>query len=255
MDDTMSEEQAFGTENGSAETFKFDEPTAKIEESTDSTSSEDKAEDVSSEDEKLVPYSRLKTTFEKLEQRDSMIASLEERLASLEESRVESKSEEIDVPKEWVELYGDSDVSKRAYQIQVQREMQIEERATERALKMFEDREVNQVKALEQNEEIIDNSLADLQETIGKKITPKMEEEILSIVDEFSPTGKDGKYISLFPFDKAYEIYTLRNSQATRSTNNARNQVADLTGNSSQGEADSSGSDFKRGWDNWRQAL
>lgn len=251
----MSEEQAFSTENENKDLFKFDEPEAKIEEVTDSTSSEDKAEDVSSEDEKLVPYSRLKTTFEKLEERDSMIASLEERLKSLEESRIEAKSEDVDVPREWVELYGDSDVSKRAYQIQLQREMQIEERATERALKILEDREVNQAKVLEQNEEIIDNSLKDLQSTIGKKLTPKMEEDILSIVDEFSPTGSDGKYISLFPFDKAYEIYTLRNTQATRSTNNARNQVADLTGNSSQGEADSSGSDFKRGWDNWRGAL
>ena len=82
---------------------------------------------------------------------------------------------------------------------------------------------------------------------MGKKFTPEVEEEILSIVDEFSPVGSDGKYTSLFPFDKAYEIRELRHLKQNRKISQARNQVADLTGNNSEGEDESSNSSFKRG--------
>lgn len=267
MDETMSEEVAFnGEQQMKEDVFKFDPvkeeeatppaPQAENEEKeSDSVIKEDKESDVGDEPAR-VPYSRFKSVKNELDETRSTISMLEERLASLETARTETQpNEDIDVPPEWVKLYGDSDVSKQAYKIQLERELQIEERATRRALERFKEEAQKETQTLKQNEEIIEQNLESLQETIGRKLTPKIEEEILSIVDEFSPTGPDGKYVSLFPFDKAYEIYELRNSKVTQKTMKARTQVADLTGNTSEGETDSSETSFKRGWDNWREAL
>jgi len=259
IDETMSNEVAFEGDSKQEDIFKFAEPEEAKEEATDSDSQEDNKGEVSEAEEaeeKRVPYSRFKAVKEERDSYESTIATLEERLSKLEITRQESSSEgELTVPKEWVELYGDSDVSKRAYKIQLQREAQIEERAIEKALDKFRGEADSQEKALEQNEEIIDDGLEQLQESLGKKFSPAVEESILSIVDEFSPVGSDGKYISLFPFDKAYEIYTLRNKGAIQKTVQARNQVADLTNNGSQGEAEGQEGSFKRGWDSWREAV
>lgn len=270
-DETMSEEIAFKGSEQQEDVFKFDPVKdeapalpigdANASEENDSDSQEDnksavsEAEDDTEAEEKRVPYSRFKSKVDELKERDSVISDLEARLSDLETARVESDSEEIDVPKEWVELYGDSDVSKRAFKIQMQREEALQENAVRRALAQFKEEAIEEENQLAENEDIIDDNLSELSERLGKKITPAMEEDILAIVDEFSPVGRDGKYVTLFPFDKAYEIYSLRKAQTTVKTVKARNQVADLTGNSSEGEVDSSETSFKRGWDSWREAL
>lgn len=260
-DETMSDEIAF-TGNGQEETdiFQFDpEDVPSDIGGNDSATTEDKITDVSDDDEleeKRVPYSRFKRKEEELEERDFMIKNLEERLSSLESNRLESTPiENLDVPTEWVELYGDSDASKRAYKIQLQREAQLQETAVQKALQLFKEEAVQQENQLAYNENIIDENLEDLQGALGKKLSQQTQDDVLSIVDEFSPTGPDGKYISLFPFDKAYEIYQLRNSQAKQKTIQQRNQVADLTGANSNEESESSESHFKRGWDTWREAI
>ena len=272
IDETMSQEPAFTTDNNAKdEGIKFAEDKVEKVEVTENTSKEESdpasqggknKSDVSdptdkeSEEDNRIPYSRFKRKEEELEERDSIIKSLEERLSSLETAREESKPlEELEVPKEWVELYGDSDVSKRAYKIQLQREEQLQENAVIKAIKRIKEESKQEEQQQEENESIIEDNLSSLRKTFGNKISKAVEEEVLTIVDEFSPTGKDGKYVSLFPFDKAYEIYELRNSKASVKTKQAREKVADLTGGNSEGEPTSSGSDFKRGWDNWREEL
>lgn len=275
IDETMSDEVAFSIDNNAKdEGITFDDVQEETpadsspeseQEGIDSdleenkqnyVSKEEEADEADEPEESRVPYSRFKSKVDELEERNSIISDLEERLSSLETARTESQSpEELEVPQEWVELYGDSDVSKRAYSIQLQREAVIIENATKNAIEQLKAENRNEANQLEENEDIIEDNLLSLQQHIGKKLTQDTEEAVLSIVDEFSPTGEDGKYISLFPFDKAYEIYELRNSQAKTNTKIARNKVADLTGNSSQGEAETPDSDFKRGWDNWREAL
>jgi hypothetical protein len=257
MDDTMSQEMAFGGENNEIheDVFKFDPVEATDTQSEPST--DDKQDDVGSEEEPgRVPYSKFKKMKDELGERDSIISRMEERLAQLEDSRTDSSmSDDVEVPQSWVKLYGDSDVSKQAYQVQLQREAELEERATRRALSMFKEEASQEVAQLEQNEETIESNLSDLQESIGKKLTARQEEELLSIVDEFSPTGPDGKYVSMLPFDKAYDILELRSSKAQSKTINARSHVASLTNNNTEGDTDSSDSNFKRGWDSWREAL
>lgn len=264
IDETMSQEKAFETEQTN-DSFVFEEEKAPeadakveaTEEDTDSASTEDKNNTVSSdEDEKKVPYSRFKKVLDERNETQSTIQLLEERLADLEKSRTETTDNaDVEVPAEWKELYGDSDVSKRAYLVQLKREEQIQERAVQTAIERLKNEQNENAKRLVENESIIDDNLANLSETLGRKLTTKQEEDILSIVDEFSPVGEDGKYISLFPFDKAYEIYTLRTGVKTQAVKQQRTAISDLSNDTSEGDTTDSSSSFQRGWDTWRKEL
>ena len=262
IDETMSQDNAFTSENQDAkETFKFDEVK---ETSPDSqTNEESKADETTDEssspvgndsEEQKVPYSRFKKKVDELNENAERISFLEAELERRANSRTESTDDDV-MPPEWKELYGDNEVAQKAWSVQKHREEEIQERAIERAIERMQDQQIEEVNRVAENEETIDDNLADLQEKVGKKLTTRQEEEILGIVDEFSPVGDDGKYVSLFPFDKAYEIYTLRNSQKGAGTREARKTVADLAGNASEGEIDSNSSDFKRGWDSWREGI
>lgn len=263
IDETMSQDQAFSTDSGSSDTFTFDaEPVtpASPAETTPEIENKENNSDASAspvgteEEEQKVPYSRFKKKVDELNETTSKIQLLEERLQQLE-SQPQESTEEVTPDAEWIALYGDSDVAKKAYQVQQRREQLIEQRAIERTIEVLSQREEEQASQLTENEEIIEQNLESLQETIGRKLTAKQEEDILTIVDEFSPVGDDGKYVTLFPFDKAYEIYQLRNSKNGNATRKARETVADLTGTSSQGESDSTSSPLKPGWDGWRSEL
>lgn len=259
-DPTMSQDTAFASNEKQEDVFKFEEETATQSSQDETATTEDTSSSAEEEEavveEQKVPYSRFKRKVDELNETQSQIQMLEDRLKDLETSRTESKpTEEVNVPPEWIELYGDSDVSKKAWNIQLAREQKLQEQAVSTALKQLRDEQENEGIQQAENESVIDDNLESLQETLGKKLSPKTEEAILSIVDEFSPVGRDGKYLSLFPFDKAYEIYELRSSKQGQATNRARKEVADLTGNSSEGEAEAQGSDFKRGWDTWRETL
>ena len=263
IDETMTDEVAFVNKESGEETFKFDEQVETIPEETDtqtgtdSASTEDKQDTVSSEEEEQrVPYSRFKSKVAELEEQKSIINELEERLSAIEQAKNDRQTEEdIEIPQDWIELYGDSDIAKRAYRLQVQREEKLQEAAINKAIERIRNQEQEEEIALERNEEVIDENLEQLQESIGRKLTQKQEEDILSIVDEFSPTGPDGKYITLFPFDKAFEIYQLRNAKAVQRTTQQRTQIAGLTGNNSDGEIESSNPNFDRSWDGWRKEL
>lgn len=259
----MSQDQAFTTDN-EKDTFNFEEvvetsPESLTNEENKETEGNDSvvAEDNQNEpeDDQKVPYSRFKKVVDERNETASKIQFLEERLQELESNRQESTPEETEMPSEWVELYGNNDVAKRAWAVQQRREDEIAERAISQAVERLRAQQDEEVNAIAENEETIDNNLLELQDKLGKRLTSKQEEDILTIVDEFSPVGNDGKYITVFPFDKAYEIYALRQSQKGLGTRQARQTVADLAGNQSDGEADSNDPNFKRGWDNWREAI
>lgn len=261
IDETMSQDTAF-TLDKQDETFKFDEvketsPESRTKEETDedTNADDDSSSPVGNEsDEQKVPYSRFKKKVDELNETSSRISYLEEQLIALQNSRTETATTET-MPDEWVELYGDSEVSQKAWKIQQRREDELRESIVRQASEQFERQREQEISQLEENEEAIDNNLAELQEKTGRTFTPKQEEAILSIVDEFSPTGSDGKYITLFPFDKAYEIYNLRQSKLGQGTKQARQAVADLTGGASEGDVADSNSSHKRGWDSWRDGI
>ncbi len=270
MDETQSDEQAFPTTGMPKEVFQFDEqaaPASSPEENADSTqssSSDEKDEVVTApsdsvsedDEEKRVPYSRFKKKLDEAEAYAETVKALESRLASLESARNETRSEDVEMPPEWIQLYGDSDVAKNAWKVQTLREQKLREESVKEAIAFLKKEQEAQKQAEAQNEDALDEYLSSLQDSAGKPISSKMEEEILSIVDEFSPTGEDGKYLSMISPEKALEIYKLRSAVKSNTTAKAREKLAALSNGSSEGEPDaSSDTTFKRGWDNWREAL
>lgn len=268
QDELMSQDQAFPVTNENqtpSDTFTFDaEPSSspvgnegndKEEEVTEESEGEEPETPAEDTEEQKVPYSRFKKKVDEIGEYASKIQFLEERLADLENNRKESATEDIEVPEEWTKLYGDSDVAKEAFKIQAKREEQIAEKVIREALERIENKQKEEIERITENEEIIDESLSNLSEQLGKKFSKKEEEDILTIVDEFSPVGQDGKYLSMLPFDKAYEIYTLRQSKKGAATKQARTAIADLTRDSTNSEPDNSTSQYKPSWDNWRDQL
>lgn len=260
-----SQDAAFVTDNSNKEeVFKFDDTKEATpdsqpnEEKGDQTPNvEDTSTEESSTDEdgQKVPYKRFKAKLDEVKEYASRISFLEEQLEELKQQRENPTQEDLTPDEAWTKLYGDSDVAKEAYKIQVKRDAEIAERAVEQALQRISRMEEEEIERLSENEQIIDQNLESLQEVIGKKLTTKQEEEILSIVDEFSPTGNDGKYITLFPFDKAYDIYMLRNKANSAPKNRARQEIADLTGDKSDGDVESSNSSLRKGWHSWEDAI
>lgn len=258
IDETMSSEQAFSTEQ-KEDTFNFEETKEVVQEDkkeetkpeTESPSPVGSEE----EEEQKVPYSRFKKKLDEATEYSTKVKYLEEQLEEMKKSSASKTQEDSEIPAEWVELYGDSETSRKAWNLQKQLDEKRQQQIVENAIKTLQEREQKAQESLIQNEELIETNLAELATKTGIKLTPAMEEEILNIVDEFSPVDKNNKYITLFPFEKAYEIYKLRNTAKGKVTQEARKKVADITGNSTQGESSETSVPFERGWDNWRKSL
>lgn len=70
---------------------------------------------------------------------------------------------------------------------------------------------------MKKNTAMIDKLIEELSESLDREITPYEEEKILEIVDEFTPVGKNGKYLTdLLPFDYAWKIYEARKKEKTK---------------------------------------
>jgi len=223
-----------------------------INKSKEQVSSSPEEDDVA--DKARVPYSRFESVRERA-------IRAEERLKLYEEQQAQSKTVEsdvnIDLPNEWVELYGDSDVAKKAYQLQVRLNERIQEEATNKAIERLSNREKEEKEQLNKNIELIDNSLSEFKEKIGKNFTEAEESAILDVQDEFTSKDDDGNYISsLFPLDKAYEIYTLRQQSAKIAKTQAKQRVVSITGASSEGEISNPSANYNpNAWGSWRDKV
>lgn len=256
LDEEVSEDTSPDSQPNEDEVEEEDDDSARAEDKENPVD-EEEDEEFDSEDEQRVPYSRFKKQLDLVAEATSKISVLEENLAQLHEKLDNpAKPEDVEVPPEWVKLYGDSDVSKEAYMVQLQREEQLQAKAVEKAIEVLTRQQQQESQRLVDNEHLIEDNLTELQETIGKRLTGQQEDSVLQIVDEFSPVDDDGKYLSLFPFDKAYEIYMLREQTKGRATRQARTKVADLTGNASEGEVSSDDTSFTpQKWDGWESEL
>lgn len=208
--------------------------TEPVSEPTDEDSVADKAR---------VPYSRFETVNERAIRAEERLKILEEQLKS--SGKAES-TEEMELPEEWVELYGDSDAAKRAYQLQQKSLERIQEQATERILKDIELRREEQQKAVEENVKAIEENIGKLEETLGRKLSDAEEAAILDIQDEWTPKDAEGNYLSpLIPAEKVYEIYTLRQESANKDKIIARKKVVAVTGSGTESESASANSAFE----------
>lgn len=243
---TPSSQEETGKEEKDAKAVEADAEDSKME--TDSASHENKQEDV----EQRVPYSRFKKKLEEAESYAAKVKALEEKLAGKSTQDIEPSDE---VPEEWKQLYGDSELSKKAWTVQQKREAKLREEAVKAAIEMVKKEQAEVAAAEQQKEKALDDYLSSLKDSFGQQMSQAVEEEMLSIVDEFSPTDKEGKYVSLITPEKAIEIYKLRHATKDAKTKAAREKVAELTSGKSQGEAEPSAGPYDPSWDAWRKAL
>jgi len=214
------------------------------------------------EEEQKVPYSRFKTIADQKREAEERAALLEQQLLE----RDSYKEQEVDRPEDeklldyMIKVYGDNENTRKAYEIELQRIAYIEQRAEERALRSLEEARKNEVESLTRNEKIIDNNLEDLSNYLGRKLSAAEESGILEIVDEYTPKDEDGNYSGdLLPFDKAYEIYQLKNQTSAQTKKKARAVVTSLTSRDSEGEPSSSekrNEDFNPlDWNSYRRRI
>lgn len=196
------------------------------------------------DEEQRVPYSRFSKIRERAEQaeqeaeeaRELLRAALSRKQEVSQESHATSSYDE-DYAREVKRLYGDTPEAQEIIAIQTRQMRAIEERAERRALDAVARMRESETQALTQNENVIDQRLARLEDSIGRELSEKEMDAVLSIVDEYTPTGEDGKYLGeILPFDKAWEVYELRQEKQSLSSKKNRSAALAASNTRSHGE-------------------
>ncbi len=238
-----------------------DEPASvEVEPEVEVDTNED--ETVDSVEENKVPYSRFKNIHNRALEAEAEAERWRQRAEEIEQTRTARHEvpEYSDMPSYWVELYGDSEASQKAWQIQERREQDIERRAYEAGQRGAEELEQRQQQRVDSNVAAIDSNFDLLADYVGRDLTDKEQSAILDIVDDFTPKDEHGRYAGpLIPFEKAWEMYELKQSSATASKRKDRDSVASLSATGTQGntevteEANKSWNPLARG--TWRSRL
>jgi len=147
-----------------------------------------------------------------------------------------------ELPDYWIEMFGDSDASMKAFEAEQARLSTIEEKAAERAFERLNNREKEEEARTNDIVSSFDQAFEELGIIQDHEFTDDEQVAILDIVEQYSPKDKDGMLLRehLLPLDKAYEIYSVRSEAKTSATRQARNGVAALTGAQSEGSASGS---------------
>lgn len=204
-----------------------------------------------------VPYSRFERKHQEAEEARQQAEYWRQEAERRSPSNNRADAAE-DLPEYWVELFGDTDASKRAYKADQKRIAEIEERAEQRAIEAIEQRQVQQEKKFTSNLDSIESRMESLTDFLGRDLTETEENAILDIVDDYTPKDDDGNYAGeLMSFGKAWQIYELQQTQQSAKTSRSRNAVASASGAASKGEP--AATDDKafnpQQWGSWRNRL
>lgn len=210
-----------------AEEAQVEEPVAPVEPSVEEPTEEQK-----------VPYSRFKKFHDLAQEAQREAEEWRARAEELERKESpRSASESGDVPSWWSELYGDTEASQKAWKIQERANQQLIEEARQQALEAVQGERQQETERVRTNEEIIDQNLERLSDYAGHELSEREQSAILDIVDEYTPKDDDGNYLGpTIPFEKAWDIYELKQTASKAPRVAARNKVAELTGSPTQGE-------------------
>lgn len=213
-------------------------------------------------DEQKVPYSRFSTALSRAKEAEREAEEarrhameLEERLRTREyqPSYAPQGEQGVEIykgvlPGSWIRLYGDSDASREAYSLELIRQREIEERAERRAIEAYERRSTEERQALSSNERLIDDRLEDLSALLGRDLTEKEESAVLDIVDEYTPKDEYGNYAGdTIPFEKAWEIYEMRNEHVAQAAKKSRSNATAATSTRTEGEP----TGREKNYENW----
>lgn len=215
----------------------------------------EKPEEKEEDTEQRVPYSRFAKIRERAEQaeRDAeeareLVRSIAQRREPSRETPVPSSYDE-DYAREIKRLYGDTPVSDEIIAINLKHQRQTEERAERRALEAVERARNYETQVVNQNVNVIDQRLEALQDSLGRSLSEKEEQAVLDIVDEYTPTGEDGKYLGEFlPFDKAWEVYELRQQKQVMSSKKNRSAAVAASSSRSEGEPSADQAEVDKNW-------
>jgi hypothetical protein len=246
---------AFGSGAQRLEDVNQTEPSVEVEQETI------EQEPVESVEETKVPYSRFKNIHEAKKTAEAEADYWRAKAEELEQTRSYRTEEEPDMPSYWVTLYGDSDASQKAWKIQQQREDELEQRAYEAGQRGAQELETKQREKINSNLNTIDDHFDNLYDFVGRELTAKEQSAILDIVDDYTAKDENGNYQgALMPFDKAWEIYELKNNSTKSATRQSRDTVAALSGTSSQGNTTAQTEEQNKNWNplargSWRARL
>lgn len=196
---------------------------------------------VEDKEETQVPYSRFKKIHQRAiqaerenEEMARKTLELENRLNS-NKQKEEPQAKETNLPAWWVNMFGNSEDSAYGYN-----ELMGKVGGTkEDIIKELKEAERNQEKEFESNESDIEDNLDVLSGYIGREMSWEEQERVLNIIDKYSPIDeKTGKYIKIFPFEDAWEIYQDRQKALGMFGKKARNEIAGLVNRGSSGEPD-----------------
>lgn len=239
------------------------QPEQEVEEEQEGDDSEDTSASQQADDERRVPYSRFHSVnSEKQEALERAIRAETElellRKQNLPESR--TLSDETP-PHEWVELYGDSELSRKAWTTQQsldkRRFAEMQSEAAKAAIDGLRKAETETKQRESEAAEQIVDALEDYQSSNKRRLNDAEQSAVLDIMDELSPKDAEGNYI-VHPtqfLDRAVELYDLRKQKATEKTRTAKRSATQMAGTSSEGETtgETSTTHFKPGnWGSWR---
>ncbi len=188
-------------------------------------------------EENKVPYSRFKKYHDLAREAQEDALRWKSEAEALRHVREEKPEPASELPDYWVEMYGDSDASKKAWGIQQRQNEQLKQEALEAAVSAVREERESESIRVEENVTKIDQDMEALSEYVGRELTEKEQTSLLDIVDEYTPKDDNGNYLgSILSFDKAWEIYELKEQAKSAPKRQARDSVASLSGSKSQGE-------------------
>lgn len=189
--------------------------------------------------ENKVAYSRFKTIHQRALDAEAEAEHWRLKAEEIEQTRSrfsESRTESTEMPREWEALYGNSEASQKAWGIQLKREQDIERRAFEAGQRGAQELKKIETQRVNENLSTINENFEDLSALVGRDLTEKEETAILDIVDNYTAKDNDGNYLgAMMPFDKAWEVYELKQNSGKTVQRKSRDAVASLSGTNSQG--------------------
>jgi len=222
--------------------------------------------DADSGEEQMVKYSRFKKFHDEAQtykQEAERYRAEAEALRNRPER--ESNQDPLDEARKlWIENYGDTEATRKAWDNQVKINQAFEQRAIDRAREeareTFGSERQRETQRTQENIGHIDNELETLADYVGRPLKESEEEAILDIVDEFTPKDEDGNYAgALLPMDRAWEIYELKQGASKSKGRSSRDSIASLSGSQSQGDSSVQSEQNKnfepRDWDAYKRRL
>ena len=211
-------------------------------------------EDEGSKDKKVrIRASRLNTLTSELDDLRTKVSSMsasEQRIAALEAQLASGRNQDDELPEWWKEAYGDTDISKQGYKNQ-QRVMREEmKRALQEEEAKQEAAEQERTERFQSIEQSFDDQMDELENSLGRDLTDTQKVELLNLVEDYSPTDKNGKYEAYMSVEKAYELWSKGQGRDA-----GKQEMARIAGSQSSGGTVQQSSPERPSWGDWRKRF